>query len=732
MGLGFSILIGMNFVDQNSRLDHAPEELLSGSVLRGTIEESDSRSGGPVSLNNASRIAGNATFQQAISATAIALAIILLVLIWMKKAVISPITEITQLVLSARGGKVEARPDDQLAQRKDEIGVLAKEFSAMLGEIQRAQEEIISLSAAQVQERTDQLDAALNNMSQGLCMFDRDHRLVVCNAQFAKLYALPDHLRQSGTSLRDILAHRVQAGNAVAPSESYVEREMEGARRGEPFYAVGQLQDGRTIAGQSQPMPGGGWVSTHEDITERKNIEEQIAYLAHHDGLTDLPNRVLLQNELEQQLARVKRGDSMAVLCLDLDHFKAVNDTLGHPIGDALLKEVGRRLSDCVRAEDTVARLGGDEFAIIQVAGEQPVGATTLARRIIEVISRPFNLDGHQVMIGTSIGIAVAPADGNDPDRILKNADMALYRAKADGRAAYRFFEPEMDSKMQARRTLEIDLRRALSQAEFELYYQPLVNLQEERVSAFEALIRWNHPTRGQIPPTEFIPLAEEIGLIVSIGKWVLHKACAEASAWPTTVRISVNLSPAQFKTTGLVSNVKSALEDSGLDPTRLELEITESVLLHNSEETLSVLHELRALGVSISMDDFGTGYSSLSYLRSFPFDKIKIDQSFIRDIDLSHEATAIIRAVSGLGFSLGMATTAEGVETAEQLASLRNEGCTEVQGYYFSPPRPAREVAGLIASIDGMRVKPFGISMDPATDNSAETSPSQSTQVAA
>lgn len=574
------------------------------------------------------------------SAAAISLAIILLVLIWMKKAVVAPISQITEHVLSARSGSMEARLDDQLARRNDEIGILAKEFSAMLADIKRAQDEIVSLSAAQVQERTQQLDAALNNISQGPCMFDDEQRLVICNAQFAGIYGLPDRLRDLGASFRDILAHRAEAGYAVGVAEDYVEREMEAARRREPRYAVEQLQDGRTVAVQSQLMPGGGWVSTHEDITERKHAEEQIAYLAHHDGLTDLPNRVLLRSQLEQQLARVKRGDSMAVLCLDLDHFKAVNDTLGHPIGDALLKEVGSRLSECIRAEDTVARLGGDEFAIIQVAGEQPLGATTLARRIIEVISQPFNLDGHQVLIGTSIGIAIAPVDRDDPDRILKNADMALYRAKADGRAAYRFFEPDMDAKMQARRTLEIDLRRALSQGEFELYYQPLVNLQEERVAAFEALIRWNHPTRGQIPPTEFIPLAEEIGLIVSIGKWVLQRACAEAADWPTSVRISVNLSPAQFKTPGLVLNVKSALEESGLDPKRLELEITESVLLQNSAETLAMLHEIRALGVSISMDDFGTGYSSLSYLRSFPFDKIKIDQSFIRDIDLSHEAT--------------------------------------------------------------------------------------------
>ena len=667
------------------------------------------------------------------SAAAISISIILLVLIWMKKAVVVPIAQITEHVVSARNGRLQPQLDHQLAARNDEIGILAKEFSAMLRDIDQAQQEIISLSAAQVQERTQQLDAALNNMSQGLCMFDQEQRLVVCNAQFSEMYEIPDHLREAGASFRDILAHRMEAGTAVSPAESYFERELNAVLTGEPSYSVGQLQDGRIIAVQSQPMPGGGWVSTHEDITERKNAEEQIAFLAHHDGLTGLPNRVLLRNQLEQQLARVKRGDSMAVLCLDLDHFKAVNDTLGHPIGDALLQEVGRRLSECIRAEDTVARLGGDEFSIIQVAGEQPLGATILARRIIEVISQPFNLDGHQVLIGTSIGIALAPADGDDPDRILKNADMALYRAKADGRAAYRFFEPDMDAKMQARRTLEIDLRRALSQGEFELYYQPLVNLEEERVSAFEALIRWNHPTRGQIPPTEFIPLAEEIGLIVSIGKWVLDRACLEAAEWPSSVRISVNLSPAQFKTPGLVLNVKSALDESGLDPKRLELEITESVLLQNSADTLAILHEIRALGVSISMDDFGTGYSSLSYLRSFPFDKIKIDQSFIRDIDLSHEATAIIRAVSGLGFSLGMATTAEGVETAEQLASLRDEGCTEVQGYYFSPPRPARDVAGLIASINAMRVKPLDSGIQLTIEGAKEPAPKdRSAQAAA
>jgi diguanylate cyclase (GGDEF)-like protein/PAS domain S-box-containing protein len=435
-----------------------------------------------------------------------------------------------------------------------------------------------------------------------------------------------------------------------------------------------------------------------EDIAERKRAEAQIARLAHYDPLTELPNRVLFQKSLTDALARrARKGDELAVHFIDLDRFKTVNDTLGHPLGDALLREAAERLRGCVREGDTVARLGGDEFAVVQAGLKDMTGATRLAGRIVEAMSQPFDLQGHQVVIGASVGVAAAPSDGEDADELLKKADMALYRAKADGRGAFHFFERAMDEQLQARRALELDLRRALTAGEFELYYQPLYNLGAEQVTGCEALLRWRHPERGMVSPADFIPLAEEIGLIVQLGEWVLRTACAEAAKWPGHVRLAVNLSPAQFRDRGLVRTVVSALAASGLPAQRLELEITESVLLQDSVANMQMLHDLKALGVRISMDDFGTGYSSLSYLRSFPFDKIKIDQTFVRDILEDSDAMAIIKAVLDLGSSMGIVTTAEGVETLEQLNALRGQGCAEIQGYFISRPAPASEIAKLL-----------------------------------
>ena len=437
-----------------------------------------------------------------------------------------------------------------------------------------------------------------------------------------------------------------------------------------------------------------------EHLAARQKLEAQLTHMAHHDGLTALPNRVLFRQEMERELARARGGDAVAVLCVDLDHFKRVNDTLGHAAGDALLQGAADRLRACVRETDIVARLGGDEFAIVQLQAEQPRAATVLAERLIADLSRPFDIEGHQVVVGASVGIALAPSDGTEADQLMKSADMALYRAKADGRGVLRYFESEMDAKMQARRALELDLRKALVEHEFELFYQPIVDLQSNRVSGFEALLRWNHPTQGLISPADFIPIAEDMGLITPLGEWVLRQACREAAGWPERVKVAVNLSPAQFKSKALALVVTTALADSGLAPDRLELEITESVLLQDNDTVRGILHQLRALGVRISMDDFGTGYSSLSYLRSFPFDKIKIDQSFVRDMGQHEDSIAIVRAVAGLGRNLGMSTTAEGVETNEQLGRLRQEGCTEVQGYLFSRPLPASEVPRLLAQI--------------------------------
>jgi diguanylate cyclase (GGDEF)-like protein len=394
---------------------------------------------------------------------------------------------------------------------------------------------------------------------------------------------------------------------------------------------------------------------------------------------------------------RLALSSPKGVLCLDLDHFKGVNDTLGHPVGDVLLKVVADPLRKCVGEDDTVARLGGDEFAIIQVAVQRPEEVNVLAAKLVEALSAPYELDGNQIVVSTSIGIALVPSDGNTPDQLLKNADMAMYRAKADGRGTHRFFEPEMDARLQARRARELDLRRAIVQGDFELHYQPFINIQNEVITGFEALLRWNHAERGLVSPGEFIPLAEETGLIVPIGEWVLRTACAEASTWPEHIRIAVNLSAVQFKNRKLVEVIMNALAATRLSPHRLELEITESVLLQHDDATLAMLHQMRGLGVRISMDDFGTGYSSLSYLRKFPFDKIKIDQSFIRDLSKGDDSIAIVRAVASLATSLNIATVADGVETVDQLEIARIEGCTEVQGYLFSRPVPAANARELL-----------------------------------
>jgi diguanylate cyclase (GGDEF)-like protein/PAS domain S-box-containing protein len=555
------------------------------------------------------------------------------------------------------------------------------------------------LSFPHISRKDEQLlHTVLNNMSQGVAMFDADARLVFCNRRYVEMHGLSFEVAKPGSTLRDLLHHSAKAGTFPNNPEDHIARLMEGVAEGMTVSNTLHLNDGRTFLIASKPIAGGGWLATHEDITERQRAEEQIAHMARHDALTDLPNRALLRERLDHDLKRVKRGECLAVLCLDLDHFKSVNDTLGHPIGDGLLKLVADRLRGCTRGPDTVARLGGDEFAIIMTQMREPTDAASLSRRIRESIIRPYQVDGHQIITDISIGISVAPIDGTEPDRLLKNADMALYGAKADGRGTYRFFEQEMDTRMKERRDLEMDLRTALMKNEFELYYQPLVNLKTNDITAFEALLRWNHPTRGMISPAEFIPLAEETGLIIPIGEWVLNSACQETANWPDHVKVAVNLSPAQLKNRNLLQSVKKALADAGAPASKLQLEITETVLMQNTFSTLATLHELRKLGVQIALDDFGTGYSSLSYLRSFPFDKIKIDRSFIQDMSNGAEPLAIVHAVAGLANCLNMISTAEGVETQQQLETLQTVGCTEIQGYIFSQARPAKEVRRFFA----------------------------------
>jgi diguanylate cyclase (GGDEF)-like protein len=546
------------------------------------------------------------------------------------------------------------------------------------------------------------LDTVLNNMSQGVLMFDGDARLVFCNQRYIEMYRLSPEVVVPGCGLRELLLHRKAVGAFSGDVDKYIAGLLSDIRDGQTSNIVTKAQDGRIFSVMRKPLPSGGWIATHEDITDRQLAEERIVHMARHDALTDLPNRTMLRERLEYELKRTKRGEGLAVLCLDLDHFKSVNDTLGHPIGDELLKVVADRLRGCIRESDTIARLGGDEFAIIMTGVKDPSDAVALAKRIRDSIVTPYDLDGHQVLADISIGISLAPTDAAEPDPLLKNADMALYGAKADGRGTYRFFEPEMDARMKARRELEMDLRKALVNAEFELYYQPLVNLQTNAITAFEALLRWNHPVRGLVSPAEFVPIAEETGLIVPLGEWVLHRACAEAAKWPRNIKVAINLSPVQLKNKGLVEVVVNALASSGMPADRVQLEITETVLMQNTFNTLATLQKLRALGVQIALDDFGTGYSSLSYLRSFPFDKIKIDRSFIQDLSSSAEPLAIVHAVAGLAKNLNMVSTAEGVETNQQRDALQSLGCVEMQGYLFSRPRPPAEIAQMLLESEG------------------------------
>jgi diguanylate cyclase (GGDEF)-like protein len=555
--------------------------------------------------------------------------------------------------------------------------------------------------------KSEQLEAALQNMHQGLCMLNSALEVVVINDRLLEMFKVsPDEFKPH-MPIVDLMR---LADKAVPFGEDTFKAVMRWAaelnRERKSGQTVFQRSDGRIFSVSHQHMPMlHGWVDTFEDITERRAAEDKIAHMARHDGLTGLPNRMNFREQLDKALFEIKRHGMFAVLCLDLDNFKTVNDALGHQAGDELLQVAAARLKGALRKGDLVARVGGDEFAILQRIDEQPAAARALAGRLIEVMRPPIAIGDQEMPVGVSVGVSLAPADGLNADQLLKNADMALYRAKSDGRGAYRFFEPGMDARMQARRTLELDLRRALAAGEFELHYQPIVNVATNEVTSLEALLRWRHPERGLVLPVDFIALAEETGLIVPIGEWVIRQACEDAAMWPAHVHVAVNLSPVQFKSANLVATVMSALSSSQLAPQRLELEITEYVLLQDSETTLATLQRLRGLGVAIAMDDFGTGYSSLSYLRKFPFDKIKIDQSFVRDLADNSDSLAIVRAVTGLGGSLGITTIADGVETAEQLNRLRAEGCSQAQGYLFGAPKPASEAIRQLAGVRPLRV---------------------------
>ena len=571
------------------------------------------------------------------------------------------------------------------------LGVLAVAFFVCL--LVRASE--LKREATQRQSAEARLETAIENMSQGVCMFDCEQRLVTCNQNYAQMYELAPEQVRPGTTLRQILESRIAKGLFIGTApEAYIREQLRLIESTAPWTRVAELSDGRVIAINFRPTAAGGWVATHEDITAQRRLEARIAHLAHHDPLTDLANRTLLHQNLQQALAQPAEGEAAVVLCLDLDRFKPVNDLLGHAIGDTLLQAVAERLRNCVRQTDTVGRIGGDEFAIL-VSAKNPVQeGTALAARILAALSAPYELQGHQVVVGSSIGIAVSPADGRDPDTLLRHADLALYQAKKMGRGCFRFFEEAMNACMRSRHLLERDLQAALQHGEFVLHYQPQVDLARNEIVGFEALLRWPHPEHGEISPQDFIPLAEETGLIIPIGEWVVRQACRDAAAWPGPVKVAVNLSPVQFRSPALAQKVIDAVLQSGLGPERLELEVTESVLLQEDDRALATMHELNSLGVGFALDDFGTGYSSLSYLRKFPFQKIKLDRSFMQNLMAQDDFSAIIvEAVANLGAALGMRTTAEGVETREQLERARIAGCTEVQGYYFGRPMGAEKL---------------------------------------
>ncbi|WP_160938137.1 putative bifunctional diguanylate cyclase/phosphodiesterase [Teichococcus coralli] len=613
---------------------------------------------------------------------------------------------------NARGGDLVAEDQRQLSQLHWTFsGVMVILAACGLGlyalllwrnTLLRQTHQELLLRSRELDTQNGRFDAALNNMSQALCMVDAEQRLIVCNHRYLELFGLTPELAAARTPIRMILASiRLNGGPEGALAEEIYAEQQALVRKQQALDFFCQHSSGRAIAVFHRPM-GTGWIATYEDITVRRQTEARIAYLAHYDPLTGLLNRVLFREEMERFLKALSGGDEqLALLCLDLDSFKEVNDTLGHPAGDALLRVVAQRLQLCVGAEGRVARLSGDEFAILYPVIRGADHARQLAGQIISAVGEPIEVEGRSIVVGVSVGAVLAERDGRDAVDLLRKADIALYCSKTAGGNGVRFFEPQMQTKLEARRTLEAELRSALDNGELVLFYQPIYSLRTLTICGFEALLRWRHPERGMIPPADFIPIAEATGLIVPIGEWVIRQACADAVLWPDHIRIAVNLSALQFTKSDLLQTIAAALASTGLSPTRLELEVTESVLLRDDESTIAILHQLRALGHRIALDDFGTGYSSLSYLRSFPFDKIKIDQSFVREMAGRADCASIVNAVAGLAQDLGIGTTAEGVETEEQVQQLVRAGCTEVQGYRFGRPGPAPSVAQYFTNQD-------------------------------
>ncbi len=625
------------------------------------------------------------SFQHTVVAvmTSIILALVIMTILW--TSIAPALRFAVAIARSISSGKLD---NNIRVSGSNEIAILLRTMSEMQDSLVDKIARIDALAteaqsrAAELTIQNGRFEAALDNMHHGLCMVDADGRLTVANHRFSEMFGT--FLPFEGDMTRWSLFPKLDRCFCACAT------------------AIEELPDGRIISIACQSVQAGGWVVTFEDVTERHRAEAKLSHMARHDALTRLPNRILFNERVDEAVKRLGRGEGFAVLCLDLDRFKQVNDTLGHLAGDELLRQVANRLDACVRDVDTVCRLGGDEFAILQCGIACGEDVVTLAERVIGAIGQPLELDGRLVAVGISVGMALAPRDGTSAASLVMNADAALYRAKADGRGIWRCFEPEMDEHLQARSALKLDLQRALSEQQFEVYYQPLYDIAENRIGSFEALVRWHHPTRGMVSPAEFIPAAEELGLIVPLGEWVLAEACREACNWPSHVRVAVNVSSAQFQGQRLVSVVRNVLSETNLSSSRLELEITETVLLSDGSTTLEILHDLKRMGVRFAMDDFGTGFSSLNYLLSFPFDKIKIDQSFIRSLNNRSEAATIVRAMIQLGRNLSMRITAEGVETPEQLDQLIDDGCHEIQGYHFSRPVPAEQVESLLLRLNG------------------------------
>jgi diguanylate cyclase (GGDEF)-like protein len=560
---------------------------------------------------------------------------------------------------------------------------------------EKKSEKLLAEKAAEIEVMNTRFSTALSNMAQGLCMFDGQKRLTVWNDRYVKFLGMPERLLKVGTPLEDILTDRCARGMQKPHTDPAVKARVAELMALPPDASrIDQLLDGRFVMLSRQPMAGGGWVTLIEDITERRRAEAEIVHLARHDVLTGLANRAEFNNRLDEASKRLKRnGGNITVMMIDLDRFKAVNDTLGHLAGDQLLTEVAHRLQSTVRDTDVLARLGGDEFAIIQEGGaDQRQGAVALALRIIEAISTPFVLNGHEVAVGTSIGIALAPENAVEPDDLLKRADLALYSVKSSGRNDYRLFQDEMLEMVHVQQSAERELREAISEGQFELHYQPVVDIKTRELVGVETLVRWRHPENGMIAPDHFIPLAEATGLIVPLGEWILQKACADAANWPDHVKVAINISAIQFKRGNLFEIVLATLVETGLQPERLELEITETSLLENQEAHLTTIRQLKNLGLSIALDDFGTGFSSINYLTIFPFDKIKIDKSFTKGILSRGDCKAVVASSLALAKGLGIITTVEGIETEEQLDYMRAAGVELAQGYLFGRPVPISE----------------------------------------